>query len=125
MSKTLYNGGNSPLLVNSVVKGTFVQDAVTLANGTSTIPFDVYGTVKVTPNAWATYTANTAGVAMGARATLLILTSGSTNYGGYWGSGFNTSNTYFQTGTGSGLTLTFNFIFDGTKWQELSRTAAI
>lgn len=125
MGKTLYYGGNSPLLVNPVVKGTFVQNAITLANGTTTMPFDTYGTVIVTPTQWDTYTANTAGVQTGAHATLMIITSGSTSYGVYWGSGFNNNNNSITTGTSSGSIIILTFIFDGSKWQEIRRTTAI
>jgi hypothetical protein len=114
MSKLVYRGGS----------GTSTVQSITLAAGTTTIPFNSYGTILVTPNATASYTATTTAATAGDKATLLIVTSGTSSYTITFSTGFKPNGT-LATGTVTAKTFALTYVFDGTNWLELSRTTAL
>jgi hypothetical protein len=78
--------------------------------------------VKVTPNATATYT--TTVPAAGHRRTIIILTSGTTTFTITFGTGFKPTAT-LVTGTTTARVFVMTFISDGTNLYEESRTVAM
>lgn len=78
--------------------------------------------VRVTPNATATYTTTVAPA--GSRASIIILTSGTTSYTITFGTGFVTTGT-LATGTVTGKYFVINFVSDGTSMIEAGRTVAM
>jgi hypothetical protein len=94
----------------------------TLANGATAMELGTNTSVKVTPTANATYT--TTVPAAGTRATILILTSGTSSRTITFGTGFKPVGT-LATGTTSGRVFVVNFISDGTNLYEAGRTAAM
>lgn len=95
---------------------------VTRTGATTALDFRTAEVVKLTPNS--TRTLSTTVPPAGARRTLLIVTSGTTSYTMTFGSGFKTTAT-LATGTVSARTFAINFVCDGSKLIEVSRTAAM
>jgi len=94
----------------------------TLSAGATAMALATNSSVKVTPNATATYT--TTVPAAGNRRTIIILTSGTSSYTITFGTGFKPTGT-LATGTSSGKVFVVNFISDGTNLYEAGRTAAM
>lgn len=92
------------------------------ANGTTAMALGTNTAVKVTPTATATFTTTVAPA--GSRASVIILTSGTTSYTITFGTGFKTTGT-LATGTTTARTFVIEFISDGTSMIEASRTAAM
>lgn len=93
-----------------------------LTTGTVAMALATNRVVKVTPNAAATFTTTVAPA--GARATVIILTSGATSYTITFGTGFKTTGT-LVTGTTSARNFVISFVSDGTSMLEVSRTVAM
>lgn len=93
-----------------------------LSNGAADMEFDTHTAVKVTPTGNETYT--TSVPPAGVRASLLILTSGTSSYTITFGTGFKTTGT-LATGVTSARVFALEFISDGTNLYELSRTVAM
>lgn len=93
-----------------------------LTAGTVAMALATNRVVKVTPNATATYTTTVAPA--GARATVIILTSGATSYTITFGTGFKTTGT-LATGVTTARTFVIEFVSDGTSMIEVSRTVAM
>jgi hypothetical protein len=92
------------------------------ANGTTAMALGTNTAVKVTPTATATFTTTVAPA--GSRASVIILTSGTTSYTITFGTGFKTTGT-LATGTTTARTFVIEFISDGTSMIEASRTVAM
>lgn len=92
------------------------------ANGTTAMTLGTNTAVKVTPTATATFTTTVAPA--GSRASVIILTSGTTSYTITFGTGFKTTGT-LATGTTTARTFVIEFISDGTSMIEASRTVAM
>jgi hypothetical protein len=92
------------------------------ANGTTAMALGTNTVVKVTPTATATFTTTVA--AAGSRASVIIVTSGTTSYTITFGTGFQTTGT-LATGTTTARTFVIEFISDGTTMIEASRTVAM
>lgn len=93
-----------------------------LANGTTAMALGTNTSVKVTPNANATYT--TTVPAAGSVRSIIILTSGTSSYTITFGTGFKPTGT-LATGTTTAKVFVINFISDGTSLYEAGRTAAM
>jgi hypothetical protein len=99
------------------------ENFATLAAGTTAMALGTNTTVKVTPNAGATFT--TTVPAAGKRRTIIILTSGTTSYTITFGTGFKASGT-LATGTTSARVFVMDFISDGINLYECRpRTAMV
>jgi hypothetical protein len=94
----------------------------TLSAGATAMALATNSSVKVTPNATATYT--TTVPAAGNRRTIIILTSGTSSYTITFGTGFKPTGT-LATGTSSGKVFVLHWISDGTNLYEAGRTAAM
>lgn len=108
----------SSLTSTSVITDSFA----TRTAGTLALAFATNGVVQVTPNATGTFT--TTVPPAGTRATLIVLTSGTTTYTMTFGTGFKTTGT-LVTGVLSARYFILEFISDGTNLIESSRTIAI
>ena len=95
---------------------------VTLSTGATAMAAATNSSVKVTPNANATYT--TTVPAAGLRFTILILTYGTTSRTITFGSGFKSVGT-LATGTVTARVFAISFISDGTNLYETGRTIAM
>jgi hypothetical protein len=93
-----------------------------LSNGTTAMALATNAVAKVTPTATATYTTTVAPA--GSRATVIIVTSGTTSYTITFGTGFVTTGT-LATGTVTAKTFAIDFVSDGTSMIETSRTTAM
>lgn len=93
-----------------------------LSSGTTAMALATNAVVKVTPTATATYTTTVAPA--GSRASVIIVTSGTTSYTITFGTGFKTTGT-LATGTTTARTFAIDFVSDGTSMIETSRTAAM
>lgn len=113
-----------PLEVVGGIKGSsYIQGGYTaLANGTTAMALGTNTVVKVTPTAAATFTTTVSPA--GSRASLIILTSGTTSYTITFGTGFVTTGT-LATGTVTGKYFVINFVSDGTSMIEAGRTTAM
>lgn len=107
---------------NVIRYNSYEVPVATRAAGTTALDFRTAEVVKLTPNS--TRTLSTTIPPAGSRRTLLIVTSGVTSYTMIFGSGFQTTAT-LATGTTSARTFAINFVCDGTKLIEVSRTAAM
>jgi hypothetical protein len=94
----------------------------TLSAGATAMALATNSSVKVTPNATATYT--TTVPAAGNRRTIIILTSGTSSYTITFGTGFKPTGT-LATGTSSAKVFVLHWISDGTNLYEAGRTAAM
>jgi hypothetical protein len=98
-----------------VYKGDYAANATALALATN-------DTAKLTPSADRTYTSTVP--TAGQRATVIILTSGTSPYTLTFGTGFKTTGT-LATGTADAKVFVISFVSDGTSLIETSRTAAM
>lgn len=98
-----------------VYKGDYASDATALALATN-------DTAKLTPSANRTYTSTVP--TAGQRATVIILTSGTSSYTLTFGTGFKTTGT-LATGTVDAKVFVISFVSDGTSLIETSRTTAM
>ena len=110
-STSNYVNGNSPY-----------TSYATLSTGATACAFNVNEVAQLTPNSTRTLTSVVP--TAGQRRTLIILTSGTTNYTLTFGTGFKTTGT-LATGTTSARRYIVEFISDGTQLIETSRTVAI
>lgn len=119
-------------VMDTIPVGTYADNIMRLNNyelptvtrtaATTALDFRTAEVVKLTPNS--TRTLSTTIPPAGSRRTLLITTSGATSYTLTFGSGFQTTGT-LATGTTTARTYAINFVCDGTKLIEVSRTAAM
>jgi hypothetical protein len=93
-----------------------------LTAGTLAMALATNAVVKVTPTATATFTTTVAPA--GSRASVIIVTSGTTSYTITFGSGFLTTGT-LSTGTTTAKTFVIDFVSDGTTMIETGRTTAM
>ena len=93
-----------------------------LTAGTVAMALATNTVVKVTPNATATFTTTVAPA--GSRASVIIVTSGTTSYTITFGTGFLTTGT-LATGTVTAKTFVIDFVSDGTTMIETGRTTAM
>ena len=106
------------LHVTGQIAGGYTEHAagtVAMALGTNTV-------VKVTPNAAATYTTTVAPA--GSRASIIVVTSGTTSHTITFGTGFKTTGT-LATGVTSARAFVLEFVSDGLTMVEASRTVAM
>jgi hypothetical protein len=106
----------------TLTRNTGLITYTALSNGTTAMALGTNSTVKVTPNATATYT--TTVPAAGCEAFLIILTSGTNSYTITFGTGFKTTGT-LVTGTVTAKVFVLEFISDGTTLNQISRTTAM
>ena len=78
--------------------------------------------VTITPTGACTFNAGGGGL-VGQEMTFLISTSGTSSFTLTFGTNFRKAGT-LATGTANARFFTVNFISDGTRWWETSRTAA-
>lgn len=125
-SSTYYDGS-----LNTKTSFTYVDGSLgarqklkytALSAGTTAMAFATNITVKVTPNANATYT--TTVPAAGQMCTLIILTSGTSSYTITFGSGFKSTGA-LASGTTTARVFVIHWISDGTNLYESGRTAAM
>ena len=93
-----------------------------LTTGATAMALGTNTSVKVTPNANATYT--TTVPAAGELRTLIVLTSGTTSRTITFGTGFKSKGT-LATGTTAARVFVFIWVSDGVNLYEASRTTAI
>lgn len=124
----LYVAGNTYVTTTVSTGGNITSGAqiagkyTALPNGTTSMALATNHVVSVTPITSATYTTSVAPA--GSRATILIVTSGTTSYTITFGTGFKTTGT-LATGTVSARTFAIDFVSDGTSMIETSRTVAM
>lgn len=124
----LHVSGNAAITSTLSVTGNITGGAqivgkyTALSNGTTAMALATNAVVKVTPTATATYTTTVAPA--GSRASVIIVTSGTTSYTITFGTGFKTTGT-LATGTTTARTFAIDFVSDGTSMIETSRTAAM
>jgi hypothetical protein len=106
---------------NLSIAGVFTGGYSNPAAGTTAMAFGTYQTVKVTPNATATYTSTVPPA--GTMVALILATVNSSSYTITFGTGFKSNGTIVASGTGKFNTL--SFISDGTYLIELSRVTSI
>ena len=94
----------------------------TLTTGATAMDFAINSSVKVTPDADATYT--TTVPPAGATRTLIFLTNGTTSRTITFGAGFKSTGT-LATGITSARVFVVQWISDGTNLYEAGRTAAM
>lgn len=116
VSTTITSGGN--ITSGAQIAGKYTA----LTAGTTAMALATNHVVNVTPNATATYTTTVAPA--GSRATIIIVTSGTTSYTITFGTGFKTTGT-LATGTVTAKTFVINFVSDGTTMIETGRTTAM
>lgn len=116
ISSTISTGGN--ITGGAQIAGKYTA----LTAGTTAMALATNHVVSVTPNATATYTTTVAPA--GARATIIVNTSGTSSYTITFGTGFKTTGT-LATGTVSAKTFVINFVSDGTTMIETGRTTAM
>ncbi len=116
ITSTLSAGGN--ITGGAQIAGKYTA----LANGTTAMALATNSVVKVTPTATATFTTTVAPA--GSRASVIILTSGTTSYTITFGTGFITTGT-LATGTVTAKTFVIDFVSDGTSMIETGRTTAM
>lgn len=107
--------------------GTIAQESVTTLTSAATISFrpSVKSSVfKLTPAHTATINAVIAGGVPGRSYTFVVTTSGTTSYTLTFGTAFKTTAT-LATGTTTAKVFVLTFVFDGTNFNEVSRTAAM
>jgi hypothetical protein len=140
-SWNFYSGGTAPnhFLGNVAIGATTQTEKLTVtgnikatqqvaggytahANGTTAMVLGTNTVVKVTPTATATFTTTVAPA--GSRASVIIVTSGTTSYTITFGTGFLTTGT-LATGATTAKTFVIEFVSDGTTMIETSRTTAM
>lgn len=140
-SWNFYGGGTAPnyFLGNVAIGATTQTEKLTVTGnikatqqvaggytahtaGTVAMALATNSVVKVTPNATATFTTTVAPA--GSRASVIIVTSGTTSYTITFGTGFLTTGT-LATGTTTAKTFVIEFVSDGTTMIETSRTTAM
>ncbi len=123
-----YVSGNAAISSTLSVTGNITGGAqiagkyTALANGATAMALATNAVVKVTPTATATYTTTVAPA--GSRASIIVLTSGTSSYTITFGTGFTTTGT-LATGTVTAKTFVIDFVSDGTSMIETSRTTAM
>lgn len=101
------------------------RTAVLAAAGTvSFAPASSVSCYKLTPAQAETINAETTGAVSGRFYSLVVTTSGTTSYTLTFGTAFKVTGT-LATGTTSGKVFVINFLFDGTNFNEVSRTTAM
>lgn len=124
----LHVSGNVAITSTLSVTGNITGSAqivgkyTALSNGTTAMALATNVVAKVTPTATATYTTTVAPA--GSRATVVVVTSGTTSYTITFGTGFKTVGT-LATGTVTAKTFAIDFVSDGTSMIETSRTTAM
>lgn len=113
------NGTANIIKVNSVSGG---EPFKILSNTATALGLRFNDVVQLTPTSTRTLTTTIAPA--GQMRQLIILTGGTTSYTMTFGTGFKTTGT-LATGTTAARRFIFNFISDGTRMIELSRTGAI
>jgi len=78
--------------------------------------------ITVTPTGATTY--NATGGVTGQRVNFVFTTSGGSSFVITFGTNFKTTGT-LTTGTSTGKVFVMEFIYDGTNWNEVSRTVAM
>lgn len=103
-----------------------LQSTATLAAGSapSFAPGAGVSVYKLTPAQDETIAAVTAGAVSGKSYCLVVTTSGTSSFTLTFGTNFKTTGT-LATGTASGKVFVIQFIFDGVKFIEVARTAAM
>jgi hypothetical protein len=102
--------------------GVLMSSSVTpVAAGTMTVTMNksVY---TITPTNACTF--NASGGIAGQYCTFVITTSGASSFTLTWSTNFKVTGT-LATGTSSGKVFTIEFVYDGTNWNETSRTVAM
>jgi len=99
------------------------SEGTVLPAATGTIAATMDGTIKrITPTGACTF--NATGGIIGQSCAFVITTSGTTTYTLTWGTNFKTTAT-LATGSVTAKVFVVNFVYDGTKWNEVSRTVAM
>ena len=122
ITKVAHLGVDGKVSAGELPGGLDTRVHATLSTGESAMAFATNKSVKVTPNAAATYT--TTVPAAGLEAFLMVLTSGTTSRIITFGSGFKSTGT-LTTGTTSGRVFVIHWISDGTNLYEAGRTVAM
>jgi hypothetical protein len=79
--------------------------------------------ITITPTNACTFNAS-GGVVAGQKVTFVVTTSGTTSFTLTWGTNFRTTAT-LATGTTTAKKFLISFLYDGSLWMELARTAAM
>lgn len=93
-----------------------------LSSGTTALGLQLQRAVEITPNSTRTFTTDIARA--GEMRQVIIKTSGTTPYTLTFGTGFRSAGT-LSTGSSTGKVFVLNFVSDGVKMIEVSRTGAI
>ncbi|WP_395746615.1 hypothetical protein [Prosthecobacter sp.] len=104
--------------------GLQATSALTSATTISVTPGSSVSAYTLTPAHTATINAVTTGAIAGRAYYLVVTTSGSSSYTLTFGTAFKTTGT-LASGTSSGKVFVIHFIFDGTNFNEVSRTTAM
>lgn len=104
--------------------GLQATNALTSATTISVTPGSSVSAYTLTPAHTATINAVTTGAIAGRAYYLVVTTSGTTSYTLTFGTAFKTTGT-LTSGTVTGKVFVMQFIFDGTNFNEVSRTAAM
>lgn len=108
-------------------EGTLASEgkaALTSATTISVSPSDTVSMLTLTPAHTATLNAVASAGVVGRRYTLVITTSGTTSYTLTFGTAFKSTGT-LATGTTTAKVFVITFAFDGTNFNEVSRTTAM
>jgi hypothetical protein len=100
------------------------KQALTSSATISVSPQDTVSMLTLTPAHTATLNAVAAAGVVGRRYTLVITTSGTTGYTLTFGTAFKSTGT-LATGTTTAKVFAITFAFDGTNFNEVSRTTAM
>jgi hypothetical protein len=101
-----------------------ISSATAAASTTGTIAVTMSGmsVYTITPTGACTF--NASGGVAGQYCSFVITTTGTTSRTLTWGTNFKTTGT-LATGTVAAKVFTITFIYDGTNWNETSRTTAM
>lgn len=100
------------------------KSALTSATTISVTPAASVSAYTLTPAHTATINAVTTGAVAGRAYFLVVTTSGTSSYTLTFGTAFKTTGT-LASGTANGKVFVIQFIFDGTNFNEVSRTTAM
>lgn len=119
-----FDGTNFYATTNSLTRNALQLASVTalIAGQTIIVPFATSNVFSLIPNFAATL--NATGGTAGCFYSIVVTTSGTTSYTLTFGTAFKTTGT-LATGTSSAKVFTINFVYDGTNFNEVSRTTAM
>lgn len=117
-----YDGSATHAVADSATSQPMATAASAGTTGTISQGMSNVSVITVTPTGNITY--NATGGTTGQRATFVITTSGTSSFTITFGTNFKSTGT-LATGTVTAKVFTITFAYDGTNWNEISRTTAM